>query len=451
MVVWIYRNQKGGFMENWIVIVALIIIVGACICEGVSQIGSYITRRKAKHMEITTPDSVEEEQSLHLKNSLKAMEQCSTESERISMGVYCAREAYLRKSLEDFTKIVSVCVNINYHLGGSVTDQGNYGNTTLLHKCVKDGAIDYAKVLIEHGADPSIGISRSWELTKYEAMHATPLHSAVQDERIELVKLLLEAGADHSAVDGDGYTPLCVAVRNDKIAIARTLLAGGANPSQVHDTVKCPLLCANSAAMAKLLVNKGADVNMVMGNGYPLLSMLICDGKAAIARYILKEYQLRFDLRDKDGQWLDRHPLFVAYRANEFDVFKELVEFSYPNQLGAWGSIQETVVELDSYDYARVLLKRMVRLGLTIDSTLLYCAKSRRMQEMLVQFGADPTIKSPEYGKKTPDEYMVHVNRKTVWRDLIERAPSIVAEHQRKLLAEAVGLEDEPAPLKRRM
>lgn len=247
-------------MENWIVIVALIIIVGACICEGVSQIGSYITRRKAKHMEITTPDSVEEEQSLHLKNSLKAMEQCSTESERISMGVYCAREAYLRKSLEDFTKIVSVCVNINYHLGGRVTDQG-HKNTTLLHECIKDGAYDFAKVLIEHDADPSIGISRSWELTKYEAMHATPLHSAVQDERIELVKLLLEAGADHSAVDGDGYTPLCVAVRNDKIAIARTLLAGGANPSQVHDTVKCPLLCANSAAMAKLLVYKGADVN----------------------------------------------------------------------------------------------------------------------------------------------------------------------------------------------
>ncbi|OWQ71334.1 hypothetical protein CEE57_10610 [Stenotrophomonas maltophilia] len=437
-------------MENWIVIVALIIIVGACICEGVSQIGSYITRRKAKHMEITTPDSVEEEQSLHLKNSLKAMEQCSTESERISMGVYCAREAYLRKSLEDFTKIVSVCVNINYHLGGRVTDQG-HKNTTLLHECIKDGAYDFAKVLIEHDADPSIGISRSWELTKYEAMHATPLHSAVQDERIELVKLLLEAGADHSAVDGDGYTPLCVAVRNDKIAIARTLLAGGANPSQVHDTVKCPLLCANSAAMAKLLVYKGADVNMVMGNGYPLLSMLIYDGKAAIARYILKEYQLRFDLRDKDGQWLDRHPLFVAYRANEFDVFKELVEFSYPNQLGAWGSIQETVVELDSYDYARVLLKRMVRLGLTIDSTLLYCAKSRRMQEMLVQFGADPTIKSPEYGKKTPDEYMVYRDRKLVWRDLIERAPGIVAEHQRKLLAEAVGLEDETAPVKRRM
>jgi len=190
---------------------------------------------------------------------------------------------------------------------------------------------------------------------------------------------------------------------------------------------------------------------MVMGNGYPLLSMLIYDGKAAIARYIFKEYRLRFDLRDKDGQWLDRHPLIVAYRFNEYDLFKELVEFSYPNQLGAWGGIQETTVEFDSYEYTRVLLKRMVRLGLSVDSALLYCAKSRRMQEMLVQFGADPTIKSPEYGKKTPDEYMVHVNRKTVWRDLIERAPSIVAEHQRKLLAEAVGLEDEPAPLKRRM
>jgi len=154
------------------------------------------------------------------------MEQCSTESERISMGVYCAREANLRKSLEDFTKIVSVCVNINYHLGGSVTDQG-HKNTTLLHECIKDGAYDFAKVLIEHGADPSIGVSRSWELTEYEVKHATPLHSAVQDERIELVQLLLDAGADHSAVDGNGYTPLCVAVRNDKIAIARALLEGG--------------------------------------------------------------------------------------------------------------------------------------------------------------------------------------------------------------------------------
>ncbi|MDH2177922.1 ankyrin repeat domain-containing protein [Stenotrophomonas sp. GD03654] len=447
VVVWIYRNRKGGSMENWIIIAAFILILGAFLYEGCC---SYIARRKVKHRAITAPACVEEEQSLHLKNSLKAMEQCSTESERISMGVYCAREANLRKSLEDFTKIVSVCVNINYHLGGSVTDQG-HKNTTLLHECIKDGAYDFAKVLIEHGADPSIGVSRSWELTEYEAKHATPLHSAVQDERIELVQLLLDAGADHSAVDGNGYTPLCVAVRNDKIAIARALLEGGANPNQVHDTVKCPLLCANSAAMAKLLVSKGADVNMVMGNGYPLLSMLIYDGKAAIARYIFKEYRLRFDLRDKDGQWLDRHPLIVAYRFNEYDLFKELVEFSYPNQLGAWGGIQETTVEFDSYEYTRVLLKRMVRLGLSVDSALLYCAKSRRMQEMLVQFGVDPTIKSPEYGKKTPDEYMVHVNRKTVWRDLIERAPSIVAEHQRKLLAEAVGLEDEPAPLKRRM
>ncbi|MDZ5777210.1 hypothetical protein U4I94_22590, partial [Stenotrophomonas maltophilia] len=41
------------------------------------------------------------------------------------------------------------------------------------------------------GADPSIGVSRSWELTEYEAKHASPLHSAVQDERIELVQLML--------------------------------------------------------------------------------------------------------------------------------------------------------------------------------------------------------------------------------------------------------------------
>lgn len=434
-------------MEIWLSNLAFVLIAGACVYEGCR---SYIAHRKAKGIVASMPALVVEEQSLHLKNSLKAMEQCSTESERISMGMYCAREAYLRQSLEDFKKIVSVCVNINYNSVGRVSDQG-YRNTTLLHECIKDGAIDYAKVLIEHGADPKIGLDRLWELTAYEAKHATPLHSAVQGGGSDLVKLLLGAGADHTAVDGNGSTPLCVAATNDNVAVANSLLEGGANPNQVHDTVICPLLCANSPAMAKLLVSRGADVNVVLGNGYPLLSMLILAGRANIARYIHKEYQRRFDLRDKDGEWLDHHPLHVAYRNNEFDLFKELVEFSHPDQPGACSSIQEMTVHFDSYEYTRMLLKRMVRVGLSIDSTLLYRAKSRRMQELLIQFGADPTIKSADYMKKTPDEYMVYMDRKFVWRDLVDRAPSIVAEHQRKLLSEAVGLEVEPARVKRRM
>lgn len=62
-------------------------------------------------------------------------------------------------------------------------------------------------------------------------------------------------------------------------------------------------------------------------------------------------------------------------------------------------------------------------------------------------------MKCPSHYGRTPDEYMKMplVNRQFVWTDLIERAPLILAKHQREVLADAVGLEEAPERVKRRM
>ena len=72
---------------------------------------------------------------------------------------------------------------------------------TPLHFAVQDGAVDAARVLLEHGAD----------VQAVYAPGATPLHLAVIRWRKSpdgaMIKLLLQHGADKTAVETNGHTP----------------------------------------------------------------------------------------------------------------------------------------------------------------------------------------------------------------------------------------------------
>ncbi|HDX0879927.1 TPA: ankyrin repeat domain-containing protein [Stenotrophomonas maltophilia] len=431
-----------------------VVIVKSHWFEMVLRAKEFLPRWRAKEVEqlITEPDVAENALSSQVVNCIRAIER-SVESERVSVGMYCLRKAYLSGCLEDFIQIIPHCSDINISCG-TVSDRKHRMNSTLLHECVKDGAIHFVKVLIECGADPNITLNHRFESTVYEATHTTPLHSAVLGGDINLVQLLIGAGANLHAVDDNGNTALCAAALNDNMDVATALLKAGANPNQVHDTVICPLISAQSTAMTDLLLRHGADPNLMLENGYPLLSALILKRKINIARYLIKIHVCSYQLREMEEELLDRHPLWIAYYCGEFEVFKDLANFANINQHGCYDlGLLEFSVREDTCDYARVLLEHMMRGNLRIDSELLYLAKSRRMQEMLIQFGADPTIKSADYYGKTPDEYMQqsHIDRKFVWRDLVERGPRIFAEHQRKLLMESLDIKDEQQPVKRKM
>lgn len=61
--------------------------------------------------------------------------------------------------------------------------------------------------------------------------HCSPLYTAVQRRRAELVAALVQAGANLDFVAGDGTVPLVAAIDQGNIDLVRTLLTAKANPN----------------------------------------------------------------------------------------------------------------------------------------------------------------------------------------------------------------------------
>jgi len=81
--------------------------------------------------------------------------------------------------------------------------------------------IDTARLLLDHGADPSLASSN--------ALHLAPLHSAVAADSLELVDLLLTRGAEPNPSEASGATPLHSAAGHGNGAVIERLLAAGAD------------------------------------------------------------------------------------------------------------------------------------------------------------------------------------------------------------------------------
>jgi ankyrin repeat protein len=144
--------------------------------------------------------------------------------------------------------------------------------------------------LIQYGADVN---ARGYEENMEEM---TPLLLAVFSNNVSVVKLLLSNGADPNGASGKGETPLGSAAAKGEEMICRLLLARGARPD-VHSGARLglndylealldvdphlleeestyddltPLECAawhGQSRTAKLLINRGASVNIFVAAG----------------------------------------------------------------------------------------------------------------------------------------------------------------------------------------
>ena len=110
-----------------------------------------------------------------------------------------------------------------------------------------------------------------------ESDNATPLHLAVSGGHFEMVKYLIDIGADANAKIDNGKTPLHLAASYVGMLfpgkkIAEALIAAGAkiDSKAEGDGNQQPLHYAalyNSADVAELLMEKGADVNATAETG----------------------------------------------------------------------------------------------------------------------------------------------------------------------------------------
>lgn len=156
--------------------------------------------------------------------------------------------------------------------GAKLDERDNQGNSPLT-MAVHEGHAPLVKVLIEAGADVN---------ARGQAMR-TPIFWST---KMEVAKLLIEHGADVNAKDQYGNCPLHVASEKGHTAQAEVLLAKGATVDARNRKGRTPLHWAASHQIVELLVNHGADVHNVDGEGTNPCNLARREGRIEVAKSI---------------------------------------------------------------------------------------------------------------------------------------------------------------------
>lgn len=120
----------------------------------------------------------------------------------------------------------------------------------------------------------------------------TPLLLAVDENKIEAARLLIERGADLT-VCAFSFTPLTTAATYGFLEILTSLLDAGADPNYCDprpnmDYFPLKMACNRSQpAAARMLVERGADVNKADQSGYTPI-MYLKSGDVELARFLVE-------------------------------------------------------------------------------------------------------------------------------------------------------------------
>ena len=240
-----------------------------------------------------------------------------------------------------------------------------------LHIAVENGYLDTVQLLVERGATPKgvdqAGVSalcraaskgetaiaaylieKGANVNHGDKTGMTPLHYAVENRHEEVARLLVEKRANINARSCTGATVLHKAVIAANTSTVKYLLSKGAEThwkendtgfTALHRTVKGDLVAVekkeqrqkipealkieNDIAMAKALLEHGADINAVNANDETALKMAVKE-KIIPMIVLLIQHGARIDVGTVDGEedgeiyfdlsywearmWIDDHP-----------------------------------------------------------------------------------------------------------------------------------------------
>jgi ankyrin repeat protein len=198
------------------------------------------------------------------------------------------------------------------------TDAG--GRTALHHACAA-GRAEVVRLLLDKGADADADDGRYWLPLHYASAtgHADvvallldrgavtdadeegvwesserPLHLACKHGHVEVVRLLVDAGADQEAWDDRARTPYIRAIERDQEAVVLFLLDRGQRVdgrvtfSTTLHTALAAAAFREHESMARLLLDRGADVNAENEAHQTALHEAARGGSAAITRLFLE-------------------------------------------------------------------------------------------------------------------------------------------------------------------
>ncbi|NCT66490.1 MAG: quinoprotein dehydrogenase-associated putative ABC transporter substrate-binding protein [Rhodanobacteraceae bacterium] len=149
-----------------------------------------------------------------------------------------------------------------------------------LQWAVREGHVEIARLLLEHGAAVDARDADGW----------TPLMSAVWRKDAALQQLLLAHGARIDAWNAQGWNALTLAIRAGDVAQVRGLLAAGAQVNAANAAGYTPLMFAaaqGSDDVFELLLQHGADARAANRAGVTPLMLAAADDDVAAARALL--------------------------------------------------------------------------------------------------------------------------------------------------------------------
>ncbi len=185
-------------------------------------------------------------------------------------------------------------------VGDGSTDKppkpGTPRTDTALHVAARHQQTEIARLLLDHGAEVN-GVNRFQQTALYWAML-----SCDRALNMELIELLVERGADVNATDRNGNNmPIQLAFgwHRDPLPALDLFLRNGAHVNAVSGHGRTALDCAmiylgspwNHVPRVELLLRYGANVNPVRsGDRYPSppLCMVAFNGNVAVARLLIE-------------------------------------------------------------------------------------------------------------------------------------------------------------------
>jgi len=147
--------------------------------------------------------------------------------------------------------------------GALIEAKDRFGNTPLIH-AAREGRLTVISALLAHGAD----------INHRNVAGSSALFQAIERKRADAALLLLERGADPNLPGRSGATPLAAAAFTVQANVAAALLKRGANPATPDSTGKPPIVYAaanGSAEIVGALLAAGIDVNARYANDLTVL------------------------------------------------------------------------------------------------------------------------------------------------------------------------------------
>jgi len=185
---------------------------------------------------------------------------------------------------------------------------------TPLHLASREGRLDVARFLVEHGAN----------VAAQDQCGSTPLHEASERGHLDVARFLVEHGANAAARDEGGLTPLHQASYRGRLNIARFLVEHGANAAAQDERGSTPLHRASDGDhldVARFLVEHGANAAAPNERGSTPLHWASLWGHLDVARFLV-EHGANAAARDEGGST----PLHFASLRGHLDVARFLVE-----------------------------------------------------------------------------------------------------------------------------